>query len=117
MPVYPVDAANTVGGIAAVNAADHAQIAVLQKQLVTLQKALADAEKNATTEVSQRQILQLRLQIAEVEQKIARLKMEQAQAANETAGTDASASHQDTQPATPAAHPTEILGNRIDQYI
>jgi len=78
---------------------------------------LTDAEKTATTEASQRQMLQLRLQIAEVEQKIARLKLEQSQAINEAASNNATASIQDTQNATPAVHPTETLGNRIDQYI
>jgi chromosome segregation ATPase len=117
MPVNPVDAATAVGSTSAISAASHAQIAALQRQLATLQKELTDAEKTATTEASQRQMLQLRLQIAEVEQKIARLKIEQAQAVNEAASNNATTNVQDAQNATPAAHPTETLGNRIDQYI
>lgn len=117
MPVNPVDAATSVSGTSAIGAASHAQIVALQRQLAILQKELTDAEKTATTEASQRQMLQLRLQIAEVEQKIARLKLEQAQALNEAAGNNVTSHTQDTQNATPAAHPTETLGNRIDQYI
>lgn len=117
MPVNPVDAATAVGSTSAISSVSHAQIAALQRQLATLQKELTDAEKTATTEASQRQMLQLRLQIAEVEQKIARLKLEQSQALNEAASNNATASIQDTQNATPAVHPTETLDNRIDQYI
>jgi len=117
MPVYPVDATNAVGGTAVINVADRSQIAVLQRQLVTLQKALTDAEKATPSEVSQRQILQLRLQIAEVEQELVRLKMEQTQTLNEVTNKKSPELAQDSLQATPTAHPTETLGNRIDQYI
>jgi len=39
MPVNPVDAATAVGSTSAINAASHAQIAALQRQLATLQKS------------------------------------------------------------------------------